>query len=160
MAKLVKDNIGAQSQDGLDAQAGIQYLNPNRTLMMIPLQENGPSDPDDMLLQGKATYSMDQMFKTIRPSIEVSLQTGDENNPLTDSTIEFNSIKNFEPSDIMENVPLLKKIKEKQQLIDRLELLMNEGAFQKIVRLADKKIALLGFLKSVIADIEAVETEQ
>ena len=50
MAKLVKDNIGAQSQDGIDSQVGIQFLNPDRTAMLIPLEENCPTDPDLSLI--------------------------------------------------------------------------------------------------------------
>ena len=159
MAKLVQDNIGAQSQDGINAKVGIQYLVPNRTLLMLPLQEDCPTDPEEMLVEGEATYSMEKMFKRIQPSIEVSLNTGDEANPLQDVSISFKSIKNFEPDDIVDNVPLLRNLKDQQSLISRVEQLMQEGAFQKIMKEPEKKEALVGFLKSIIADIEATEEE-
>lgn len=159
MAKLVQDNIGAQSQDGIDAQVGMQYLPPNRTVMLLPLQDDCPTDPDEMLVQGKATYSIGNMFKELKPSVEVSLNTGEEKNPLQDETINFTSIKSFEPDDILENVPLLQAMKDKQSLISRLEQLMQEAAFQKIMQDTAKKKALISFLRSVIADIEAQEEE-
>lgn len=159
MAKLVQDNIGAQSQDGIDAQVGIQYLNPNRTVMLLALQDECPTDPEEMPVQGEATYSIGNMFKALKPSIEVSLNTGDDQDPLQDTTIDFTSIKSFEPDDIMDNVPLLRSLKDKQDLILRLEQLMQEAAFQKIMKDPDKKQALISFLRSIIADIEAHEEE-
>ena len=159
MSKLVQDNIGAQSQDGINAQVGIQYLNPNKTMLLKALQEDCPTDPDDMVMQGPATYSIGNMFDAIKPSVEVTLNTGEESNPLQDETIEFTSIKSFEPDEILENVPLLKNLKDKQDLIIRLEQLMQEAAFQKIMKDPDKKQALVSFLRSIIADIEEQEEE-
>jgi hypothetical protein len=159
MAKLVQDNIGAQSQDGINAKVGMQYLPPNRTILMLPLQEDCPTEPEEMLVEGEATYSIDKMFKHLKPSVDVSLNTGDEANPLQDVSITFKSIKNFEPDDIMDAVPILRSMKDKQNLISRLEMLMQEGAFQKIMKDPEKKQALVGFLRSVISDIEANEEE-
>ena len=51
-------------------------------------------------------------------------------------------------------------IKEKQNLINRLEQLMKESAFQKIMNDPEKKQALVGFLRSVISDIEATEPDE
>lgn len=160
MAKLVPDNVGAQSQDGINSNVGIQYLNPNRTAMLLALEADCPTEPDEMLIQGKDTYSIKNMFKKVKPSIDVSLKTGDEANPIQDTKIDFNSIKNFEPEDIMEAVPLLRDLKDKQDLIHRLEQLMQEAAFQKILKDPEKKQALVGFLRSVISDIEEVEEEE
>jgi len=160
MAKLVPDNVGAQSQDGINAKVGIQYLNPNRTAMLLALQEDCPAEPEEMVIEGKDTYSIKNMFKKVQPAIEVSLKTGDETDPIQDAKIGFNSIKSFEPDDIMEAVPLLRGLKDKQDLIHRLEQLMQEAAFQKILKDPEKKQALVGFLRAVISDIEAVEEEE
>ena len=116
-------------------------------------------EPEEMVLEGAATYSIDRMFKELKPAIELSLNTGDETNPLEDTSIQFTSIKSFEPNDIMDSVPLLRDIKDKQSLINRVELLMQEAAFQKIMKDPEKKQALVGFLRSVISDIEATESE-
>jgi hypothetical protein len=159
MAKLVRDNLGAQSLDGIDAKVGIKFLDPNRTLLMLPLQDECPTDPDEMLVTGPATFGINQMFKAMKPAVEVSLQTGDEKNPLQDVTVSFNSIKNFEPDDIMQQIPLLKAMKDKQNLIHRLETLMQEAAFQKIMKDKVKKAALINFMRSVLADIEAADPE-
>jgi len=159
MAKLVEPSVGAHSQNGSNAQVGIQYLHPNRTAMLLALEDSCPTEPDQMVITGKDTHSIGNMFKKVKPSIEVSLKTGDETNPREDVTIDFTSIKNFEPEDIMGAVPLLRDLKDKQDLIHRLEQLMQEAAFQKILNDPEKKQALVGFLRSVIADIEAVEEE-
>lgn len=158
MAKLVKDNIGAQSQDGIDTQVGIQFLNPDRTAMLIPLEEDCPTDPDEMVIEGKSTYTLGGLFNKVKPSIEVPISTGDETNLLQDETISFNSIKDFEPEEIMNRVPLLANLKDKQTLIGRLEQLMREEAFRKIMDDPSKKQALVGFLKSVISEIETTES--
>ncbi len=158
MSKLVKDNIGAISQNGIDAQVGIQFLNPDRTAMLIPLEENCPTDPDEMVIEGKSTYTLGGLFNKVKPSIEVPISTGDEANPLQDETIFFKSIKDFEPEEIMNRVPLLKDLKDKQTLITRLEQLMREEAFKKIMSDPAKKQALVGFLKSVVTEIESTES--
>jgi len=129
----LKKMIGAQSQDGIQAKVGIEFLNPHRTALMLPLQEDCPMDPEEMLVQGESTHSIGNMFKALKPSIEVSLSTGNETNPIEDATINFTSIKSFEPEEIMDTVPLLQEIKDKQTLINRLEQLMQEAAFQKII---------------------------
>lgn len=157
---LLKDMVGAQSQDGIKAKVGIEFLNPNRTVLMLPLQEDCPMDPEEMVVQGASTYSIGNMFKSLKPSIEVPLSTGEENNPIEDATIDFTSIKSFEPEEIMDKVPLLRDIKDKQNLINRLEQLLQEAAFQKIMKDPEKKQALIGFMRSVIADIEANEVEE
>ena len=61
--------------------------------------------------------------------------------------------------DIVDSLPLLAGMKEKQSLINRLEQLMQEGAFKKIMADKTKKASLVEFLNSVIADIEATEKE-
>jgi len=157
---LLRDKVGAKSQDGINANVGIEFLNPNRTVLLLPLQQDSPMDPDEMVLNGAATHSMQNMFKELKPAVEVSLSTGDEANPMADATIEFTSIKSFEPDSIMDAIPLLRDIKDKQSMIQRLEQLLQEPAFQKIIKDPEKKQALVGFLRSVITDIEAVETEE
>ena len=159
MAKLQQDNIGAQGQDGINAKVGITFLAPNRSILMLPLQQDCPTDPEEMLVEGEATYSISNMFKALKPSIEVSLNTGDEVNPLQDVEINFQSLKNFEPDDIVDSVPLLRGMKDQQTLINRLEQLMQEGSFRKMMEDNEKKSALVGFLRSVITDIEATEEE-
>lgn len=161
MAKLQQDNIGAQSQDGINAKVGMTFLNPNRTLLMMALQgDDSPSDPDEMVVSGEATYSIDKMFKSMKPGVEVSLSTGDAKNPLEDVEIKYTSIKSFDPEDVVDRVPLLRAMKDKQSLIGRLEQLLQEGAFRKILEDGTKKEALIGFLHSVIADIDAAESEE
>jgi Type VI secretion system, VipA, VC_A0107 or Hcp2 len=159
MAKLVQDNIGAQEQDGIKAEVGMQYLRPNGTVLLLPLQDDCPTDPEEMVVEGEPTYSIGNMFKALDPSIEVSLSTGDDKNPMQDETIHFPSIKGFEPETIMDNVPLLREMKDKKNLIDRIEQLMKEEAFKKILKDRTKKEAIINFLRSVIADIEAREEE-
>ena len=159
MAKLQQDNIGAQGQDGINAKVGITFLPPNRSILMLPLQQDCPTDPDEMLVEGEATYSIGNMFKALKPSIEVSLNTGDESNPLQDVEINFQSLKNFEPDDIVDAVPLLRGMKDQQTLINRLEQLMQEGSFRKMMEDKEKKSALVSFLRSVITDIETAEEE-
>jgi hypothetical protein len=156
-----KPNVGAVSGDGIDGKVGITYLPTNRTLLMMPLQgDDCPTDPDEMVIQGDPTYSLDTMFKLVKPKVDVSLKTGDEQNPLQDETIQFNSISDFEPEKIVDNVPMLRNLKDQQMLIQKLETLMQEGAFQRLLQNKNQKEALVGFLKSVIADIEAHEGEE
>lgn len=156
---LRRDNVGAQGQDGINAQVGIQFLDPDRTMMILPLQEDPPMDPEEMVVDGPATHSITNMFKALNPAIEVSLETGDQTNPFQEEAIQFNSIKSFEPDEIMNRVPLLRTIQEKKDLIYRLEQLMEQESFQNMMKDPEKKQALLGFLRSVIADIEENESD-
>ena len=177
MAKLQQDNIGAQGQDGINATVGITYLPPNRSMLMLPLQQECPTDPEEMLIHGESTYSIDKMFehfyqkdkdgKVIQSaddkpqtnlSIEVFLKSKEGADP-EPIKIQFRNLKNFEPDDIVDNVPLLRSMKEQETLINRLEQLMQEGSFKNIVKDQEKKLALISFLQSVITDIETAEKE-
>jgi predicted component of type VI protein secretion system len=112
-----------------------------------------------MVVEGEATYSIDRMFKAMKPSVNVTLLTGDDAMPMENMDVEFNSMKNFEPDDIIDRIPTLRKMKDQQSLINRVEQLMQEGSFKKIMEDGTKKQALVNFLKSIIADIEVAEGE-
>ena len=157
---LRRNNVGTNEQNGIDPQVGMDFLDPDRTMMVLKLQEDAPMDPDEIVIDGPATYSIGNMFKALKPSVDVSLSTGDETNPLEETTISFTSIKSFEPDDMMENIPLLRGIKDQQDLITRVEALMQEAIFQKMMQDGKKKAVLLDFLRSVIADIEEAEEEE
>ena len=157
---LRRNNVGTNEQNGIDPQVGMDFLDPDRTMMVLKLQEDAPMDPDEIVIDGPATYSIGNMFKALKPSVDVSLSTGDETNPLEETTISFTSIKSFEPDDMMENIPLLRGIKDQQDLITRVETLMQEAIFQKMMQDGKKKAVLLDFLRSVIADIEEAEEEE
>lgn len=159
MAKLGGDNVGAQSKDGIKTKVGITYLPTNRTAVLLPLEQLCPTDPEEMIIEGDATYTLDSMFKRVDPKIEVSLKTGDTAVPFQDAEIRFRNISEFEPEKIVENVPLLRGMKEQQALIQRVEQLMQEGLFQKMLKDKNQKAALVGFLRSVAADIEAHEKD-
>ena len=157
---LQRDNIGAQSQDGIHAKVGITYLPTNKTALIIPLQgDDCPTDPDEMVIDGPATYTLESMFKHIQPSVEVPIETGDESNPIQERKVEFKTLKSFEPDEIVDNVPELKAMKDKQNLIGRLEQLLQESSFEKILSSSTQKEALVDFLKAVVADIESNEKE-
>ena len=156
-----KPNVGAVSGDGIEGKVGITFLPANRTLLMMPLQgDDCPTDPDEMIIQGDPTYSLETMFKLVKPKVDVSLKTGDEKNPMQDETIPFNTISDFEPEKIVDNVPMLRNLKDQQLLIQKLETLMQEGAFQRLLQNKSQKEALVGFLRSVIADIEEHDREE
>ncbi|MFZ2899002.1 MAG: type VI secretion system contractile sheath small subunit [Saprospiraceae bacterium] len=153
-----KKNVGANSLDGIQGKVGITYLPPNRTLLMMPLQgDDCPTDPEEMVIQGDPTYSLEAMFKLVKPKVDVSLKTGDEKTPLKDETIPFNTVSDFDPEKIVDNVPMLRNLKDQQLLIQKLETLMQEGAFKRMLQNKSQKAALVAFLQSVIADIEAHE---
>lgn len=157
---LQRDNIGAQSQDGIHAKVGITYLPTNKTALIIPLQgDDCPTDPDEMVIEGPATYTLESMFKHIQPNVEVPIETGDESNPIQERKVEFKTLKSFEPDEIVDNVPELKAMKDKQNLIGRLEQLLQESSFEKILSNGTQKEALVDFLKAVVADIESSEKE-
>lgn len=157
---LNKPNVGANSEDGIQGKVGITYLPANRTLLMMPLQgDDCPTDPDEMIIQGDPTYTLEGMFKLLSPKVDVSLKTGDEKNPLQDETIAFKTVSDFEPEKIVDNVPMLRNLKDQQMLIQKLEMLLQEGAFRRMLENKNQKEALVDFLKSVIADIEAHEED-
>lgn len=65
---LQRDNIGAQSQDGIHAKVGMTYLPTNKTALIIPLQgDDCPTDPEEMVIEGPATYTLEAMFKKALP---------------------------------------------------------------------------------------------
>ena len=160
MAKLGGDNVGAQSKDGIQAKVGITFLPTNKTMFMLPLQgDDCPTDPDDMIISGNATYTLDNMYQKVQPQVDVSLKTGDDANPLQDVTVPFKNQSDFDPEKIVDNVPLLSKLRDQQQLIQRVEQLLQEGAFQRMLKDKNQKAALVGFLQSVIDDIETHEKD-
>ncbi len=160
MAKLRENNVGANSIDGIQAKIGISYLPTNRTLLMLPLQgEDCPTDPEEMIISGEPTYNLGNMFNHLKPQVEVGIKTGDDAEPIDNVVVGFKSISDFEPENIIGNVPLLSKLRDQQMLIQRLESLLQEGVFQRMMKDKTQKAALVSFLKSVIADVETHEKE-
>jgi predicted component of type VI protein secretion system len=160
MAKLVQDGIGAISLDGIETRVGMTLINPSRTLLMLPLQgDDSPMDTDEMEISGAATFNIPAMFKKVQPSVDVTLKTGNPVEPSQDVTVPFTSMKSFEPEHLLQNIPLLKSLNDKQDLIIRLQNLMQEGVFQKLMKDKAHKEAFIQFLRSVRADIEAATPE-
>ena len=153
-----KPNVGANSIDGINANVGITYLPSDRTLLMMPLQgEDCPTDPEEMIIQGDSTFSVESMFKLLKPQTDVTLKTGDEHAPTKDENIKFNNLSDFDPSKIMDQVPLLRTLKDQQSLIKNLEILLQQSTFQKLLQNKDQKEALIGFLQSVIVELNEQE---
>ena len=149
-----KPNGGANSIDGINANVGITYLPSDRTILLMPLQgDDCPTDPEEMIIQGDSTYSVEAMFKLLKPQTNVNLLTGDEQNPIREENIKFNNLSDFDPAKIIDQVPLLSALKDQQSLIKNLEILMQQSAFQKIFQNKSQKEALIDFLQSVINEL-------
>ena len=159
---LQKDNIGAQAQDGIMAKVGMTFLPTDRTILVLPLEENCPTDPDEMVISGSSTFSIESMFKHFKDpetkasnvKVDVDLGGGEP------TTVRYGSMKDFEPESVIQNVPALQSLKEQLTVVDRLKQLMQEEGFQKIVGDAAKKQAMIDFLRSVVYDIEQVDADK
>lgn len=192
MAKIGGDNIGAQSIDGIQAKVGMTYLPANKTMLILPLQGSDcPMNPDEMVIQGESTYAIEKMFShfyerddkgkilrhennrpksNIKVSVDLEDTDGDHTSNVPGVSIDFSSIKDFEPESIQSNVPLLKNIRERQETLNKfIQLLQREDEdqgkiektmFGKMLDDAGKRAALANFFRSVIAEIEAVDGEE
>jgi hypothetical protein len=191
MAKIGGDNIGAQSIDGIKATVGMTYLPTNKTMLILPLQGNDcPMVADEMVIQGESTYSIEKMFShfnerdekgkilrhednrpksNIRVSVDLEDTDGENTSNVPGVSVDFSSIKDFEPDSIQANVPLLRGMRDRQDTLNKfVQLLQREDEdtgkvektmFGKMLDDTSKRQAMADFFRSVIAEIEAVDGE-
>lgn len=148
-----KHGIGAVSIPGIKPEIGVTDLNPTKMLVPVALQSEGPVEPE--LVPPEYSSSLSGLFKYAQPSVELELDTGDEDDPSENVEVGFQDLKSFQPKEIIERIPLLKGLAEQEDIIQNLVKLSNKNKrFKQLLQNPEQKEALIQILQSVLDELE------
>ena len=148
MAQVDFDIPGPIGIQDIEVEQGFTMLKTNRTLLVCNLQKEGPFDPE--VLPEENTASLTKIFEYAKPQVQVTLDTGNEENREKEETIKFKELKDFRPEELTKSVPILQNLsaKEKrfQKLVDEID---KNKKLQALITDPEKRAAFLDILKSV-----------
>lgn len=154
MAEIDFDIPGPIGIQDIDVQQSFTKLKTNRTLLVCNLQKEGPYDPE--IVPEEYTVSLSKLFEYGKPKVEVTIETGNEDDPTADVAVEYKSLKDFRPEEIAKRTPAIQKLSEKekryQKLVDEIE---RSKKLQEIIGDETKRQAFLDILLSIKEEIEA-----
>jgi len=145
--------IGIQD---IEVEQSFTKINTNRTLVVASLQAEGPYDPE--VLPDEATVSLTKLFEFAKPSVEVELETGDEDNPTQEIKISYTNLKSFRPDDLEKRIGILQKQRAQEDRLQRIIAeLERSKRLQEIIKDPDKKAAFLDILQSIQEELEMAD---
>jgi hypothetical protein len=145
--------IGIQD---IEVEQSFTKINTNRTLVLASLQAEGPYDPET--LPDEATASLTKLFEFAKPSVEVELETGDEDNPTQEIKISYQNLKAFRPDDLEKRISILQKQRAQEDRLLRINAeLERSKRLQEIIKDPDKKAAFLDILRSIQEELESAD---
>jgi len=145
--------IGIQD---IEVEQSFTKINTNRTLVLTSLQAEGPYDPET--LPDEATVSLTKLFDFAKPSVEVELETGDEDNPTQEIKISYQNLKSFRPDDLEKRIGILQKQRAQEDRLQRINAeLERSKRLQEIIKDPDKKAAFLDILRSIQEELESAD---
>lgn len=142
--------IGIQD---IDVQQSFTKLKTNRTLMVCNLQKEGPYEPE--IIPEEYTVSLSKMFEYGKPKVDVTIETGDEDNPTADISVPYKSLKDFRPEEIAKSQPILQKLTDQEKRYQKMvEEIERSKRLQEIIGDESKKQAFLDILLSIREELE------
>ncbi|WP_207431291.1 type VI secretion system contractile sheath small subunit [Sabulibacter ruber] len=143
--------IGIQA---IEVEQSFTKINTNRTLVLTSLHSEGPYDPE--VLPEEATVSLSKVFDFAKPSVEVELETGDEEEPTQEIKISYTNLKSFRPDDLEKRIPILQKQRAQEDRFQRIKAeLERSKRLQEIIKDPEKKAAFLDILRSIQEELES-----
>jgi len=150
------NDIGAVSIPGITPEIGVTDLNPGKMLLVTSLNAEGPDEPT--LVPYKHTGSLKKVFAYAKPSIEVDLDTGDEDDPTEEIKVNFEKLTDFKPDEITKQIPLLKRLSLQGDTMDKLlSEIMKNIKLQRVLGDTDQRLALIEALQSIINELTPPE---
>jgi hypothetical protein len=141
--------IGIQD---IEVEQSFTKINTNRTLVVASLHESGPFDPKIV----PDASSLGKLFEYATPSVEVQLETGDEDHPTEDILVTYDSLKAFRPAELEKTIGVLQKQKAQEISYQKIKAeLERSKKLQEIMTDEEKRTAFLAILKSVEEELEA-----
>jgi hypothetical protein len=155
-AEIDSDAPGPISIPGIEVEQGFTQINTNQTLMLTSLQAEGPYETE--IMPGEHTVSLTKIFEFAKPSVEVELETGEEDNPTQEIKINYPNLKSFRPDDLEKRVLILQKLRAREDRFQRIKAeLERSKRLQEILKDPDKKAAFLDILLSIQEELESAE---
>jgi predicted component of type VI protein secretion system len=101
------------------------------------------------------TGSLSKLFEYAKPSVEVELETGDEDTPTQEIAISYNSLKSFRPDDLEKRISILQKQRAMESRFQKIKAeLERSKRLQEIIKDPQKKAAFLDILASIHEDLQ------
>jgi predicted component of type VI protein secretion system len=153
MSNNVNMNMSGPIAMPVETSSGLDYLPTNRTLMTLPLSENGPKKPVE--IPDDYMGSTEKVMEFVKPSVKVSLATGNPDNPTLTQTIEFQEgVQSFAPKSIAQRTPLLRSLQSEWAVSDSLIGWLDKSAqFRKAMDNPQARAAVLAILQDVINEL-------
>jgi predicted component of type VI protein secretion system len=154
MSNNVQMNMSGPIAMPVETSSGLDYLPTNRTLMTLPLSENAPRKPVE--IPEEHMGSTEKVMAFVKPSVKVSLQTGDTNNPAISQTIDFqDGVQSFAPKAIAQRTPVLRALQSEWAVSDALIGWLDKSAqFRKAMDNPQSRAAVLAILLNVIKELD------
>jgi predicted component of type VI protein secretion system len=113
--------IGANQEKDTDLSKTIEMLRSNRTIMVMPLNENAGVDPELNQCQ-----TIKDLFQAYKPEAEVSVRT--EDGETEESRLQFKEIKDFSPDSVIRMTPQLQEMKTEIAVLQDLVKQVKQNA--------------------------------
>jgi hypothetical protein len=150
----VKMNMAGPISMPVETSSGLDYLPTNRTLMTLPLSENAPRKPQE--IPDDYMGSTEKVMEYVKPSVKVSLATGNPNSPVQTQVIDFQGgVESFAPKAISNRTPLLRTLQSEWAVSDALIGWLDKSAqFRKAMDNPQARAAVLAVLQDIIKELD------
>jgi hypothetical protein len=150
----VNTNMAGPITMPVETSSGLDYLPTNRTLMTLPLAENAPRKPQEV--PEDYMGSTEKVMAYAKPSVKVSLATGNPANPAITQVIDFQEgVQSFAPKAIAQRTPLLRTLQSEWAVSDALVGWLDKSAqFRKAMDNPQARAAVLAVLRDIIKELD------
>jgi predicted component of type VI protein secretion system len=145
---MSQTSVGA-STVGQDASEAIADIPRNRTLFVQQLTASPSAKP--VVVDG--IKNINDAFEHFQPSVDVEFKKADGS--LTEETLAFNSVSDFNPDKIKLQSALLKDLSTQQELYARItKQLRNNKLLGTVLSKEETKQAMLDAIRGLIQEIK------
>ena len=133
--------IGANELKETDLSKSIEQLRYNRSMLVMPLNENAGQEPELTQCQ-----TIKEVFERFKPEAEVTVRN--EAGETEESKLEFRDIKDFTPESVIRMTPTLRNMKTEVAILqDLVKQVRGNATLRKALGKPEERDKLLAGLK-------------
>ena len=139
----LKNLVGGVDVSQVETGVSFDLLDPNNPVYVLAL----PGLDEKVVLKGKDHKSFKDMLKGLGASVEVKIETGDEDDP-NEVVINFEKMSNFKTDEIVKKITALRKLQQKTTLaLTLIRKAQKDAKFQAMLSDPEKKESFLTYLE-------------
>lgn len=136
--------IGANELKDTDLSKSIEQLRSNRSILVMPLNENAGQEPELTQCQ-----TIKEVFERYRPEAEITVRN--EAGEAEESKLQFRDIKDFSPESVIRMTPTLRSMKTEVAILqDLIKQVRQNATLRKALGKPEEREKLLAGLKVAI----------